>query len=430
MRGVATAASAPFFVPNLLSAPPSGKLRLASFGGGNMAYWTLHDIAIHMNVEMAFVADVDSARLGDLNKNYPNAKVYEDWREMLEREHKNIDIACVGTPDHMHAAQAMESMRLGLPVYVQKPLTHDIYETRKLTEFARKKGIITQMGIQRHSSKEYITAVKVIQSGAIGKVKEVHTWSNKTSGDLTPFPDRSDPIPSTLRWDLWLGTAEPRPYIADYYHPGKWRKRVDFGTATFGDMGCHIFDPVYSALQLNPPLSVRSEGLAPNKYNWAVNALIHYRFAGTPYTEGPELSITWYDGERKPSAEVQQKAGVKELPDQGSLFFGTKGQMVLPHTAMPIFYPEADFADYKLPEVEAPDHYHEFVDAVLGKTKTSTHFDYAGPLTETILLGSVATRFPNQTLQWNAKKMRVENIAEANQYLRRKYRKGWEVSGL
>jgi predicted dehydrogenase len=182
---------------------------------------------------------------------------------MLEKERGGLDIACVGTPDHMHAPMAMSAMQLGLHVYVQKPLTHNIFEARRLTEMARKKKLVSQMGIQRHSSSEYRTAAQLVQSGAIGKVKEVHAWSNKKWGDPEPMPDRSDPVPETLDWDQWLGVAETRPYIANYYHPGNWRKRIDFGTATFGDMGCHIYDPIFEALQLKAPISVRSEGPVP-----------------------------------------------------------------------------------------------------------------------------------------------------------------------
>ena len=424
------AVAAPFFVRNLISAPPSSKLRLASFGGAGMAYSTLRGIATHENVTLACVADVDSARLGRLKQNYPDAKIYEDWRDMLNLERNNIDIACVGTPDHMHAPQAMESMREGLPVYVQKPLAHDIYEVRKLTEMARKKKLVSQMGIQRHSSREYILAVKLVQDGVIGKVKEVHTWSNKKWGDLEPFPGGSDPVPPTLKWDLWLGTGDTRPYLDGYYHPENWRKRVDFGTATFGDMGCHIYDPVFSALQLTAPHTVRSEGTAPTEHSWAINAIIHYSFPGTSYTENETVNVTWYDGDERPSDEIQRRAGVTELPGQGSIFFGTKGFMLLPHIGMPQLLPVADFASFQMPEVEAADHYHQFVDAVQGKTKTSTTFDYAGPLTETVLLGPLATRFPKQDLEWDAEHLRVKNVKEANQHIRRHYRNGWDVRGL
>lgn len=426
----AKAVVAPAFVPHLISAPPSSKLRLASFGGGGMAYATLHGIASHADVTLVCVAEVDAARLGRVRENYPSARIYEDWREMLDRERRNLDIACVGTPDHMHAPQAMASMREGFPVYVQKPLTHDIHEARKLTEMARNKGLVTQMGIQRHSSLEYLRAVRLLQDGVIGKIREVHTWSNKKWGDLEPFPGGSHPAPATLNWDLWLGTASARPYLEGYYHPGEWRKRIDFGTATFGDMGCHIYDPVFAALRLTAPTRVRSEGPAPSEHNWAINAIIHYEFPGTSMTEGSTVSVTWYDGDERPPGEMQQRAGVSELPDQGSIFLGVKGTMLLPHIGMPELLPAGDFAHVAMPEIDPPDHYHQFVDAVQGKAKASTAFDYAGPLTETVLLGPLATRFPRTTLEWDARRMRVSNVQEANRYLRRQYRKGWEVKGL
>ncbi|MBE0660228.1 MAG: Gfo/Idh/MocA family oxidoreductase [Bryobacteraceae bacterium] len=427
---ITTFGTAPFFVRNLISAPPSGKLRLASFGASGMAYSTLDGIATHANVTLACAAEVDSTRLARMQKKYPDVKVYADWREMLDKERKNLDIACVGTPDHMHAPQAMASMRHGLHIYVQKPLTQNLYEARKLTQEARKRRLVSQMGIQIHSSKEYKTAVRLVQEGAIGKIKEVHAWSNKKWGDTEPMPNRTDPVPDTLNWDQWLGVAASRPFIANYYHPGNWRKRLDFGTATFGDMGCHIYDPVFAALRLTSPLTVRSEGPAPNDHSWAVNAVIHYVFPGTMFTEGNTVSVTWYDGDQRPPAAIQALAGNRRLPGQGSIMIGTKGIMILPHIGMPILLPEDQFKGFAIPQLETVDHYHEFVNAVLGKTRTSTTFDYAGPLTEAVLLGPLATRFPKTTLEWEAKKLRFKNSKEATAFVRRTYRDGWKVKGL
>ena len=424
------AVAAPFFIRNLISAPPSGRVRLGSFGAGGMAWSTLNGIATHGNVTLACVADVDSAQFARVKDKYPEAKLYEDWRQMLDREGKDLDIACVGTPDHMHAPQAMSAMRLGLHVYVQKPLTHDLYEARKLAESARKRTLVTQMGIQVHSSIEYQTAVKLIQSGAIGKVKEVHAWSNKKWGDMEPLPERTDPVPPTLNWNQWLGVCTPRPYIEGCYHPGNWRKRIDFGTATFGDMGCHIYDPVFSALALTAPLSVRSEGPAPSKQSWAINAVIHYVFPGTEYTEGETVKVTWYDGDERPREEIQALALPRPLPPQGSIFLGAKGVMLLPHTAKPVLLPEEQFKDYPMPQIEAANHYHQFVEAAMGNGKTSTAFDYSGPLSEAVLLGPLATHFPKTTLEWNAAKVKFRNSKEATELVRRKYWSKWGVKGL
>jgi predicted dehydrogenase len=424
------AAAAPFFVRNLISAAPSGMLRLAAFGGGNMAFYTLDGIATHPKVELACVADVDSALLDRVQAKYPNARIYQDWRRMLAREHRQIDIACVGTPDHMHAPMAISAMNLGLPVYVQKPLAHNLFEVRQMTLAARHSRLVTQMGIQVHSRKEYRAAVRLVQDGAIGKIKEVHSWSNKTWGDTALIPDRSDPVPTTLAWDFWLGVATPRPYVDGIYHPVNWRKRIDFGTATFGDMGCHILDPVFEAVALTAPLSVRSDGPAPKGQSWTLDNVVHFLFPGTPYTDADRVALTWYDGQRRPPQEVQATIESHALPEQGSIFIGAKGVMLLPHIGMPVLFPQAQFRDFPVPQAETVDHYHQFVDAVRGDTKASAPFHYAGPLTETVLLGPLATHFPETTLQWDAAQLKFKNSSEANHLIRRHYRSGWKVHGL
>jgi predicted dehydrogenase len=430
-HAVGGAAAAPLFIRNLLSAPPSDKLRLASFGAGGMAFYTLDGIASHKNVTLTSVAEVDAGRVAQMQAKYQNVKVYGDWRQLLEKERGKIDIACVGTPDHMHAPIAMSAMRAGIPVYVQKPLAHNIYEIRRLTEFAHKKNLVTQMGIQVHSRTEYRTAVALVQSGAIGKIKEVHSWSEKKWGDPDPMPDRKDEVPPNFDWNLWLGVAESRPFLGNgYYHPSNWRKRIDFGTATFGDMGCHIIDPVFGALSLTAPISIRSEGPSPTQHNWALNSVIHYVFPGTAVTEGKTVNVTWYDGDERPPQAIQSLIGSQKMPGQGSIFIGTKGVMLLPHTAMPVLLPEEQFQGFAMPKQESVHHYHQFVDAVLGKDKTSTSFDYSGPLTESVLLGPLATHFPKTTLEWNSKKMKFTNSAEANRLVKRQYRDGWKVKGL
>lgn len=428
--GGAAAIAAPFVTRDLIAAPPSGQVQHASFGAAGMAFADITSIASHKAVKVVAVADVDSNRLADFKKRFPEARVYEDWRVLLEKE-KNLDSVNVSTPDHMHAPIGMAALQRGINVYGQKPLTHDIYETRRLTEVARKKKLVTQMGIQIHSNREYRMAVQLVQEGRIGKVKEVHTWSSKEWGDNGPMPARQDKVPSNLNWDLWLGVSAARPYIGDgFYHPGNWRKRLDFGTGTFGDMGCHIFDPVFKALALTAPISVRSEGAAPNDHSWATNAIVHYVFPATQYTVPGTIPITWYDGRQRPPEHIQKLLGDHPFPDQGSIVIGTDGVMVIPHIALPALLPESKFADFKLPKVEGADHWHQFINAVRGEGKTSAGFDYSGPLTETILLGSVASRFPKTTLEWNAAKLKFTNVKEANQFVRRQYRKGWEVKGL
>jgi predicted dehydrogenase len=325
----------------------------------------------------------------------------------------------------------MSAMQLGKHVYVQKPLAHDIFEVRQLTQFAAKQKLVTQMGIQVHSSSDYRRGVRVIRAGVIGKVTEVHTWCGKKWGDPTPRPDRRDAPPEGFNWDLWVGPMAERPFIGDgYYHPGNWRKRLDFGTGTFGDMGCHIFDPVFNALELTAPLTVRSDGPPPNPWNWATDAIVHYLFPGTKHTNGKTIKITWYDGDALPPADVLALIGEEKRPGCGSIFIGTKGVMLLPHVSRPRLFPEAQFEEFPMPKVEDGNHYTQFIDTILGRDQTGAKFAYAGPLTEAVLLGSVACRFPSATMEWDAKKLRFKNLSEANAFLRRPYRQGWEVKGL
>ena len=423
--------AAPFVTSGLRAAPPSGTVRHASFGASGMAGADWGAITSHKAVKLVPVADVDTSRAEAAKKRFPEVNVYQDWREMLDKEHKNLDCVNVSTPDHMHAPMGMSAMQFGLHVYGQKPLTHDVYESRRLTEVAREKKLVTQMGIQVHSDMAYRLAVQYVQAGVIGKVKDVHTWSSKKWGDTTARPDKTDPVPDTLNWDLWLGTAESRPFIGGgYYHPGNWRKRLDFGTGTFGDMGCHIYDPVFKALGVTAPLTVRSEGPTPNAHNWANDAVVHYVFPGTPFTDGKSVTVTWYDGSQRPPAEILALLGPVKQPDQGSIFIGTKGVMVLPHVARPILLPEVDVKAFNLPKLDPVNHWHSFVEAVRGNGTTSANFDYAGPLTETVLLGGIASRFPKTTLEWDARSLKFKNVKEANPFIRRAYRKGWDVKGL
>ena len=431
LKKFATAAlAAPFITRGLFAQSPNSVLRHASFGVGGMGWVDLTKLAEHPRFKLVAFCDVDSAQAERALKQFPEARHYRDWRELLHQESKNIDSVNVATPDHMHAPIAVSAMLLGKNVYGQKPLAHDLYEVRHMTEIAHKKHLVTQMGIQIHSSLGYRLGVQVVQRGVIGKIKEVHSWCPKSWGDLSPKPHRVDPVPENFDWNLWLGVCSERPFIGDnYYHPGNWRKRLDFGTGTFGDMGCHIFDPVFKSLELAAPISVRSEGQAPNEWNWALDSKIHYQFTGTQFTAEKILPVTWYDGASKPPPDIISLLEQDELPDSGSIFVGTEGVMVLPHIARPELYPDAKFRDYKYPEVEGVNHWKSFVEACLGEGKTSAHFGYAGPLTEAVLLGGVASRFPQTTLEWNAHKLKF-NLREANQYVRRRYRNGWSVHGL
>ncbi len=426
----ATGVGAPFVTSDLLARPPHNLLGHASFGAAGMAWEDIRQLTKSKRVELLAVAEVDLRRTTELKKHFPSTRIYQDWRELLDQEDKRLDSVNVSTPDHMHAPIAMSAMQLGKHVYCQKPLTHDLYEARKLTEFARWKGVVTQMGIQIHSSSFYRMAALLVQAGAIGRVKEVHCFNGGCWGDSTPRPNESDPVPEGFNWDFWLGVCAERPFIGkEYYHPVNWRKRLDFGTGTLGDMGCHIFDPVFMAIGLSAPMSVRSEGAAPNQWNWPRDARVQYVFPGTRYTASDTLPVTWYDGTQKPPPAVRALLEGDEAPGTGSIFVGTQGVMVLPHIARALLYPDKKFKDFRFPQVAEKDHWDCYVDACLGGARTTAGFDYSGPLAEAVLVGTVALRFPQTTLHWDAATLTFAEPS-ANSFVRRYYRSGWAVPGL
>ncbi|HWB03810.1 MAG TPA: Gfo/Idh/MocA family oxidoreductase [Verrucomicrobiales bacterium] len=427
------ALAAPSFIPNLRAASPNGKLRHVSFGASGMANADLHSIAGSPHVEVYAVVDVDKKNWAGISKEWPNAKLYQDWRELIEKESGNFDCANVSTPDHMHGSIGAALMRAGKHVYGQKPLTHNLKECRHLTTLAREKGVMTQMGIQVSSDFVERWAQALIKAGVIGKVKEVHSFSDKEWGDLNPVPQKSDPVPDTFNWDLWLGPAAERPFIKGYYHPGDWRKRRDFGTGTLGDMGCHMFSGWYRALDLTSPISVKSTGPAPGKDNWGINGRVEYTFPGTAYTEGKEVVVTWYDGQKsRPPTELKDLIGGSNIPGQGSIFIGTEGVLLFPHGGRPIAYQNGKRKEgVEYPKLDPRNHWMDFVDCIRdGKKKPSANFDYAGPLTEAVLLGCLASIFPNQALKWDAARLKFPDSPDANTFVGRSYRKGWEIPGL
>jgi predicted dehydrogenase len=434
LKGItATAVASPF-----LSLPARGaaltKVRHAGIGSSGQAFSDLMSFAKHPAFELVAVADVDLCAVARLQERFPKVRIYQDWRELLKKEHKQIDSVNVSTPDHMHAIAAMEAMKRGKAVYCQKPLCATLREVRQLTETARKRRIITQMGIQISSTTPQRLAEALARSGVIGKIKEVHAVCVKSWGDDQPLPEGTDPVPPTFDWDEWVGVSEPRPYKKALYHPSQWRRRVGFGTGTLGDMGCHIFSPPYRALKLTAPTSITSDGPSPTAQNWATRAKFHYVFPGTEYTAGPTLDFWWYDGGEQPPAYVLEAAAGKATGD-GVVLLGTDGVLLMPHMKDPIVLPEAKAAAAaetiaKLTQEIAPrDHYAEFLDAVLagGTQPCSTSFDYAGPLTETVLLGNIAGRFPGQPLEFDTRTLTFPKHPDANPYVTRTYRKGWKI---
>jgi predicted dehydrogenase len=355
--------------------------------------------------------------------------VYQDWRELLKKEHKNIDSVNVSTPDHMHCLIALEAMKRGKPVYVQKPLCNTIRETRLLAEYARRKKLTTQMGIQVSSTRGQRYGEALVRSGIVGKIREVHTFSNKSWGDDKPLPAATDPVPAPLDWDGWLGVSAERPFKRAVYHPSEWRRRVGFGTGTLGDMGCHIYSPPYRALNLTSPISVTAYGPSPTSESWATKARVKLTYPGTEYTADKTVDVWWYDGGELPPDSVREPVG-NRFPDQGSIVVGTDGMIVLPHIRPDAFVlPESKMAALPTIDLGERDHYGEFIDVVLGggKQKCSANFDYAGPLTESVIIGNVAAHFTGETLAFDGPALRFPGKPEADQYLSRSFRHGWNV---
>jgi predicted dehydrogenase len=413
------------------SQSPNGKLRTAHIGVGGMGGSDLGSVSSHKGVEVAALCDVDSRNLDRAKKKHSKAELFRDYREMLSKLGDKVDAVVVSTPDHTHAPASMTAMNMNKPVYCQKPLAHEVHEARQMRLLAEKKKLVTQMGIQIHSHIAYRMATQLIQSGTIGKVSKVYAWSNKSWGyDGGPIQGE-DPVPGNLNWDLWIGSAAMRPYKNKVYHPGQWRKLIDFGTGTLGDMGVHIFDTPFRALELTFPNWVKTTCRKPTGVGHPSKNIVEYEFPGTKHTTDKML-WTWYDGRYFPppaNDDLKMPKGQK-LPGQGSMFVGEKGRMLLPHIGGPRFFPDEKFRTIERPKLKHVNHYHSWVDACMGKGETSANFTYAGKLTEALVLGVVANRFPGKQLTWDADAFKVTNVPEANKLLKREYRDGYKVEGL
>jgi len=434
LKSTAILASASVLPKSLWKLAKNDKLRTAHIGVGGMGMEDLKAITSHPAVEVVGLCDVDANRLEVAQKMHPDAKAFIDYREMLRELKDSVDAVIVSTPDHTHAPASMMAMEMDKPVYCQKPLTHHITEARAMDKMAQEKGLITQMGIQVHSFYDYVLGTELIRSGIIGKVKRVRAWSPKNWGYDGAVPSGSDPVPESLNWNLWLGTSKERDYKEGMYHPGNWRKITDYGCGTLGDMGVHIFDTPYNALELDVPKTIKTECREPNGFGFPEKNVVTYSFPGTKFTTR-KFKWIWYDGEGAPEdhKDLSLPNG-DELPDQGAMFVGTKGKLLLPHfMQLPRHIVKGEYKDLDLGKfkyvgeptkdygAESNKHYHQFVDACLGKDEVSAPFSYASRLTETILLGTIAGRFPNKKLHWDKERARFKE-EEANAYLDAKYR--------
>jgi predicted dehydrogenase len=444
---IQTAATAALAAPFIIrcssnSSSPKNKLNHACIGVGGMGWGDLQKFKEDPNVNIVAICDVDADNLKKASEVLPDARTYTDWRQLLKKEGDNIDSVNVTVPDHNHFIIAYSAIRKGKHVYCQKPMCHDVAEVRKLTEAAVKAGVITQLGTQIASRKGDKTAVQLIKEGVIGKVKHAYLCSNRPGAVedyrlVGPRPAKGQEAPANLNWDLWIGTAPVRPWAPEIYHPMKWRAWQDFGTGWSGDIGCHIFDAVWKGLGLKPPISVIAEVQkswkdSPERRSdtWPQGDHITWMFPGNDHTESDILPLEWFDGEYYPPQEVRDLFPGKEYPAESAMLIGTEGALLNPHNEFPVLLPEEKFKDYKMPEFEAGNHYNSFVIACLGGPKTESHFAQTGPMTESILLGTVAIRVPDKLLEWDSAKMEFRNNPDANKYLRRTYREDWNVAGF
>jgi predicted dehydrogenase len=429
-----TLAAASFAAPAFVRGQNlNSKIQMAGIGCDGKGWSDISEMAGHAAVGHVAFCDIDTARMDKVKKLAPDAPTFQDYREMFAKLGDKIDAVTVSTPDHMHAIITLDALKEGKHVYCQKPLTHNVFEARQVRLQTAKSGVITRLGNQIHSHSFYRTAVREIQKGTIGKVKEVHSWCAAT-GHGKSFhisrPKTPPPLPGSVDWELWIGVAPMRPYGGDrVYHPWGWRDWQDFGNGALGDFGCHILDPVFSALEIaKAPTEFTADHTGMNDEVWPAQTTVKYKFPGTQYTAGKTLPITWYDGGLLPNTRGSHLSGSTGLPRSGSLFIGEEGSLVLPHIGTPSLYPEKKFADYDVKAEESLNHYHGWVDGCLSGKQPSDGFDYGGRLTEAVLLGNIGVRYRTETLTWDEEKMQITNKKEAGVWLKRDYREGWELS--
>ena len=416
----------------------NGMLNHCAIGVSGQGGSDLGQLAGHPKFKLVAAVDIDQGNLDRLkaDERFKEVRTYRDWREMLVAEGDKIDSVNIATPDHMHGIISLSAMNLGKHVYCEKPLTQTVAEARRMRLTADAKQVITQMGNQIHSDIAYRLGVAWLREGAIGKIKEVHSWTGATFPQKAR-PDGEDPVPDSLSWDLWLGGAQAVPYKKGLYHPFQWRGWQSFGGGGLGDFGCHIWDPPFTALELTAPISLSSE-VCPewaadpkrSKESWPDWEIYRTVFPGTPFCAGETIPLTWYGGGKRPDKALVQLPEGRDLPGGGSIFIGTEGQMVLPHVGGPQLYPFDTFKGHPKPDLPKHiNHYRTWIDHVLEGKRTTDGFHYSGPLTEAVQLGNIANRFPGQTLKWDTAALRFTNNDAANVLIDPPYREGWKVLG-
>jgi len=416
------------------AAAPSEKINIAGVGIGGQGG---HDIDQLNSQNIVALCDVDWRHAAGTFGRYPNAKKYKDFREMLDKEDKNIDGVVVGTPDHLHAIVSMAAIKRGKHVYCEKPLTHTVREAKLLADAAREAKVATQMGNQGQASEETRLVCETIWDGAIGQVREVHVWTDRPLNGIDKWywpqgvdrPKGQDQIPDTLDWDLWLGPAPQRPYVKGVYNPFVWRGWWDYGTGALGDIGCHSMDPVFRALKLGYPTSVEATCTLVNNETYPVASRVSYEFPARG--DLAPVTLHWYDGGMKPPRPAELEDG-RRWDTNGQLYVGDKGKMLGSR-----LIPEARQKEYGKPPQKLErsiGHYMEWVVACKGGKPAGSNFpDHAGQLAQVVLMGNIALRpalkdkMLTTKLFWDAREFKFTNIPEANQYLTKEYRQGWAI---
>jgi len=413
--------------------PPSDKINIAGVGIGGQGGADLRELS---SQNIVALCDVDWAHAAGTFRRYPDARKYKDFREMLDKEDKNIDGVVVGTPDHQHAIVSLAAIKRNKHVYCEKPLTHTVREARMMADAAREHKVATQMGNQGQAGEEVRLLCETIWDGAIGQVREVHVWTDRplqgVNGVYWPQgvgrPKGEDPIPDSLNWDLWVGPAPTRPYVKGVYNPFVWRGWWDFGTGALGDIGCHSLDPVFRALKLGHPTSVEACCTLVNDETYPVASRVTYEFPARG--ELAPVTLHWYDGGMKPPRPPELDDG-RRWDTNGALYIGDKGKMLGGR-----LIPDARQKEYGKPPQKlerSPGHYVEWVIACKGGKAAGSNFpDHAGLLAQVVLLGNVALRrelkaekYLGTKLLWDGQAFKFTNVPEANKYLTKEYREGW-----
>lgn len=462
LRGASLAATGFFIVPRHVLGrgfiAPSDRLVVAGIGAGGKGGDDLSHFFGSGKADIAYLCDVDDRQAAGSIKKYTKAKYYKDFREMLDKEHKHFDAVSVSTPDNIHAIAALSAMQLGKHVYVQKPMTHDIYEARTLTEAAKRYKVVTQMGNQGSSGDGVRVMQEWYNAGLIGDATAIHVWTNRPVWPQgTGRPKSTDAVPTELNWDLWLGPATFEEYHKEYV-PFSWRGFWAFGTGALGDMGCHLIDPAFKTVGLGYPSEVEcSVGTVfekmwtPDYYpeSCPVSSSVKMKFPGKPGK--PDVSLYWMDGGIRPERpeELGPDDQMGDNEGGGVIITGTKGKLMCgTYGSDPMLLPKSRMSEVAaipktLPRVPEG-HYTQWVNACIagyGVNQLSSPFEYAGPLTETILMGNLALRswnvkdsngrFPGRKkLLWDAPNMKITNFDEANQFVKRDYRQGWSPLSL